>query len=223
MDLTSIFYREVVGVYPFSTNKEEIITRCTIEYLLEGGITEQEILKLLPKFQDNCLITPDLLPDELWKGSLLARDTYYCHHALQLVPPSPVIKKDGTFKEYPFYLEMKIRFTSDDLLKYFYTKASNYQMIKDHKRDTAQLLHMLGRYRYVEEVQGLDLLLFMIDEAVYQHVMITEPFDVKTSTIEVFTLNKLHNIMNERHAKEYDKIKYRNYVIVNGDVLWQIQ
>nr|DAK26737.1 MAG TPA: protein of unknown function (DUF4258) [Caudoviricetes sp.] len=222
MDLTNIFYREVIGIYPFPTNREEAITRHTVEHLKESGITESEILKMLPDFKRKQVIMPADLSDSLWKDSLIERDVYYCHHVLQLVPPVPVIKSSGAFKDYPFYLEIRIRFTEKDLLKYFYDKAFNFQMIKDSKRDTAQLLYMLNRYNHIEGIQGLDLLLFMIDEAVYRHIIITEPFDIKISEIEVFTLNKLRGIINERHAKGYDKIKYRDYLIEDGEIIWQI-
>lgn len=222
MDLTNIFYREVIGIYPFPTNREEAITRHTVEHLKESGIPESEILKMLPTFKQKQVIMPTDFPDSLWKNSLTERNTYYCHHILQLFPPAPVIKNDGSFKEYPFYLEIRIRFTEKDLLKYFYDKAFNFQMIKDSKRDTAQLLYMLDRYNHIEEIQGLDLLLFMIDEAVYRHIIITEPFDIKTSEVEVFALNKLRGIINERRAKGYDKIKYRDYLIEDGEIVWQI-
>ena len=222
MDLANIFYKEVVGIYPFPTNREEAITRCTLAYLLDGGITEKEILKILPTFKDKAVISPDILPDILWRDSLVEKNTYYCHHVLQIIPPDPVVKNDGTFKEFPFYLEIKIRFTEKDLLRYFYKKTFNYHMIKDEKRDSAQLIHMLNRYKRIEDVQELDLLLFMIDEAAYRHITITEPFDIKTSEIEVFTLTKLRNIVNNRHEGKHDKIKYRDYIICDGKITWKI-
>lgn len=222
MDLANIFYKEIVGIYPFPTNREEAITRCTLAYLLDSGITEKEILKILPIFKNKAVISPDILPDALWHNSLTEKNIYYCHHALQIIPPAPIIKNDGTFKEFPFYLEIKIRFTVENLLQYFYRKASNYHMIKDSKRDCAQLMHMLNRYKKIEDIQGLDLLLFMIDEAAYRHIIITEPFDIKTSEVEVFTLTKLRNVINNRRKKKHDKIKYRNYIIYDGEMVWKI-
>lgn len=223
MDLAAYYYRECVGIYPFATNREEAITRHTIAYMLESGLTEAEVFGFLNSIGgEKGFVTPADIPAEAWDESLLDRGQYYCHSRLQLLSPMPIIRSDGTFKEYPFYQEMRIRFTIKDLVDYFYEKIPGYTMLRDDKRDEAQFRHMLKKYRNMHPIQALDIILLMIDEAAYQNVPVVEPFDIKTTFIQQDVVDRLQKTLAECHAKGYDKNIWRTYLIdEQGEITWQ--
>ena len=223
MDLTAYYYRELVGVYPFATDREEAITRHTIAYMEESGLSEVEIFGFLHDIGGKKgYITPADIPAEAWNGSLIERGQYYCHHRLQLLSPTPIIRSDGTFKEYPFYQEMRIRFTMKDLVDYFFEKIPSYSILRDEKRYEAQFRHMLKKFDGMRPIQSLDVVLLMIDEASYQNVPVVEPFDIKTASIQQDVIDRLQKTIAERHAKGYDKNIWRTYLINElGELTWQ--
>lgn len=223
MDLTAYYYRELVGVYPFATDREEAITRHTIAYMEESGLSEVEIFGFLHDIGGKKgYITPADIPAKAWDGSLIERGQYYCHHRLQLLSPMPIIRSDGTFKEYPFYQEMRIRFTMKDLVDYFFEKIPSYSVLRDDKRHEAQFRHMLKKFDGMRPIQSLDIVLLMIDEAAYQNVPVVEPFDIKTASIQQDVIDRLQKTLAERHAKGYDKNVWRTYLIDElGELIWQ--
>ena len=119
MDLADLYYREIVGVYPFSTQREEAVSRCTIAYLEEAGVPKKKIIEMMVSLKEKAFIEPEDIPQNFYDGSLIRPGEYYCHPELQLISPDPVIAKDGTFTQFPFYQEMKICFTMRDLCRYF--------------------------------------------------------------------------------------------------------
>lgn len=223
MDLTTIFYREYVGEYPFKTNQAEAITRCTLAWLEESKISRKEILRILDKFVNKAIITPNDIPDSLWNNSLTEKNQYYCHHEVQLHSPATIYKRDGSCISFPFYQEMKIRYTINDLLDYFYRKVSKYSILRNEKRDTAQLKHLLSQYNGLKKVQPLDIILFLIDTVAFNNISVSEPFELKIPRLVDESIDKAIRIRNERHAKGYDKIIWRNYLVEGNNITWTIK
>lgn len=224
MDLTTMFYREIVGRYPFTTKWQEAQTRCSIAYFKESGIRDEEIFKFLPELYDKGYVEPEDAPDSFWEGSLTEKGKFYCHRQLQLLPPDPIIRRDGTFLSYDFYQEMKIRYTMKDLLKYFYLKTNSYSMIKNDTLFSAQFDALMKKYRSsYSGVQALDIILSLIDEAAYQRVPVVSPFNVAETTLENIVVNRLRHTMAEKHAKNQDKIVWRKYLLEKGKVVCRIE
>lgn len=221
MDLADLYYREIVGVYPFSTQREEAVSRCTIAYLEEAGVPKKKIIEMMISLKEKAFIEPEDIPSSFYDGSLIQRGVYYCHPELQIISPDPVIAKDGTFTQFPFYQEMKICFTMQDLCQYFYRKTARQNNLSDQKRDTGQFVHLLKRYTGLDNIQPLDVVLCMIDEAAYQKMFIAEPFSVKTAQIEAYTIDKLQRIVNEKKAKGHDRPVWRTYLVKDGRAVWQ--
>ena len=222
MDLAAYFFKEIVGVYKFKTPREEALTRCTIAYLQESGVSTAEIFQLLNEVGNTKgYLEPADIPDWIWEKSLTKKGHYYCHHALQLVSPTPIIRRDGTFKEYPFYQEMRIRFTLDDLIEYFYAAIPGYMILRDKGRDERQFKHLLRKYSNLQGIEELDFVLCLIDEAAYQKVPVIEPFNIDTPSMQTQAANKLTKTLAERHAKGYDKNIWRTYLIEQGEMIWQ--
>lgn len=221
MDLATIFFREIVGSYDFDTDHEEVITRCTIAYMQESGIANDEIFKVMEACGEKKLIRPEDLPEFLWDGSLTEKDRYYCHRALQILSPASVIRKDGTFKDYPFYQEMRIRFTMQDLINYFYGRIGSNIFSRDDKRDAAQFNHLLMQFGKVEGISALDLVLMIIDDAAVTNGTVYEPFGLERVVNIQETAQRLKRTMAERHAKGYDQIVWRDYITEKGEITWQ--
>ena len=146
------------------------------EYL-NGGMNPGEVEWFMDRYMEQCeehdkaYLVDDIfdffgvypakkpfVPDP---DNLLEPGRFYYHQALQIAPPPPTVTmmEDGTFKdeEQSFYLEIRERFTLDDLVNYF-----NEKMGRDgsytRERDKGAFRHLLKRY-------DLDTILYTIDEA----------------------------------------------------------
>lgn len=145
----------------------------SIQFLLNKGWTLHDIKEELDNFSRTYpqIVTTLYHIEEIMKtkeppNNLLNPDSFYYHNILREVPPPPTLKKDPESGkmvrvEFEFYLEMKKRFTMQELLDYWYKKMKivpNEHMIK---QDEGKFKYMLGNYT-------IDELLFMIDVAVVQ-------------------------------------------------------
>lgn len=97
--------------------------------------------------------------------NLLDEDTFYYHNELRLVSTPVVIKKDdnGVFQrsEAPFTLQMKKRYTMEDLLAYFYEKNSITSSNHTLRQDEGKFTYLLNQYT-------IDELLFATDIATHK-------------------------------------------------------
>jgi hypothetical protein len=142
----------------------------SIPKLLERGWTLQEIKQELDQFAYDYpqLVTNVYHIDEIMSkkeppNNLIEPDVFYYHNALREVSPPTRIIKDpvtGQFirQSQPFYLEIKKRFTMQDLLNYWYTQMEitpNEHMIRQDE----------GKFKYILSNYTLDEVLFAIDAA----------------------------------------------------------
>lgn len=210
INLVDLFYSEVVGYYPFDTMKERNQTAATIEYLLDCGFSYGEVVDIILKDYSKSgdeIITPDNLPDRLWNNSLIERNKFYYHHELRLTKPLGIKKKINN------YLEMKIRFTMNDLVKYF-NRAFNPE-ISDYKKTATQLEVMLKKFNSSTSlVKPIDLVLRSIDDAKKKSettfTQIYEPWDIqKIGVIEQALESIKRNMAEARYAGE-DKVRWRD-------------
>lgn len=164
MDYAEFYYINTLGYYPFDTEREKLITAATIQYMLDSGIREAEVIRAIETSKPGDCLTPDLLPDWLWENSLLKRDTYYYHHILHLAPPAPKFNPHTKSEvKTAFYMEMRIRFTIDQLVDYFYDTLMISKDLVDRKRDAGSFNYLLGKYSKLGFVQSLDFVLSLID------------------------------------------------------------
>jgi hypothetical protein len=162
-------------------NNYKSVTMKSFEKFIVGGTSADEITKWMDTYKK---VHPS--PNEVYRiediveylhvnankgivkqdpDNLIESGRFYYHPALQVAPPPPVIEilPDGTFKssyeeETEFYLEIKDRFTLDDLVDYFYRKA-DIQKQRNRNADKGAFKHMLKDI-------DLDLLLYAVEEAV---------------------------------------------------------
>lgn len=177
------FKRDARGRIEANDGYKESVSK-SVDQILAGGMKPQELDRLMTEY-----ITTHPTPQETYNvddilkymkvtakkvevkvdpDNLLMRGQFYCHPQLQIAPPPPVIEilPDGTFKasyeEDPeFYLEIKDKYTIDDLLDYFYSRTGIKP--KSRKRDR-------GGIEYLLRIADLDLILYSIDEASVMYI-----------------------------------------------------
>lgn len=175
INLVDFYYNAVVGNFP-ENEKEYNNTKMIFDYLLDSGCELNTILKvILYDMKNKEHITIDDLPDIFWEGSLLKRDTFYFHRELQILSPPPTLTES-----FPFYLEMKIRYTKQDVLNYFMKSFQINNEWIDQKKELGSISYLLDNYKKFGFIEPVDFLLHLID---YVHAMddieINSVFDLR--------------------------------------------
>lgn len=197
--IDSVWYEE--NILGYSTEKS-YITQYTIDYLYDNNYNEGDIVNILSKIKKESIKYKDL-PSKLW-NSLIERDTYYFHPELQILskPPMLFISSDIIIKQVKFFKEIKISYTKQDVLNYFYRK-SNSKIIKDINRDLGSLDYLLSRYKH-QLMNSLDVVLYLIDDHAFEANSL-----LALSNYEVDTLERIENMYYDNHRSGTDKIIYR--------------
>lgn len=197
--IDSVWYEE--NILGYST-KKNYITQYTIDYLYDNNYNEGDIINILSKIKKESIKYKDL-PSKLWNG-LIERDTYYFHPELQILskPPMLSISSDIIIKPVKFFKEIKISYTKQDVLNYFYRKA-NSKIIKDINRDLGSLDYLLSRYKH-QFMNSLDVILYLIDDHAFEANSL-----LALSNYEVDTLERIENMYYDNHRNGTDKIIYR--------------
>ena len=197
--IDSVWYEE--NILGYSTEKS-YITQYTIDYLYDNNYNEGEIINILSKIKKESIKYKDL-PSKLWNG-LIERDTYYFHPELQILskPPMLSISSDIIIKPVKFFKEIKISYTKQNVLNYFYRKA-NSKIIKDTNRDLGSLDYLLSRYKH-QLMNSLDVILYLIDDHAFEANSL-----LALSNYEVDTLERIENMYYDNDRSGTDKIIYR--------------
>jgi hypothetical protein len=197
--IDSVWYEE--NILGYSTEKS-YITQYTIDYLYDNNYNEGDIINILSKIKKESIKYKDL-PSKLWNG-LIERDTYYFHSELQILskPPMLSISSDIVIKPVKFFKEIKISYTKQNVLNYFYRKA-NSKIIKDMNRDLGSLDYLLSRYKH-QLMNSLDIILYLIDDHAFEVNSL-----LALSNYEVDTLERIENMYYDNHRSGTDKIIYR--------------
>lgn len=197
--IDSVWYEE--NILGYSTEKS-YITQYTIDYLYDNNYNEGDIINILSKIKKESIKYKDL-PSKLWNG-LVERNTYYFHPELQILskPPMLYISSDIIIKPVKFFKEIKISYTKQNVLNYFYRKA-NSKIIKDMNRDLGSLDYLLSRYKH-QLMNSLDIILYLIDDHAFEVNSL-----LALSNYEVDTLERIENMYYDNHRSGTDKIIYR--------------
>lgn len=164
-------YTLAVGIEPSEDTLDR--TLATANYLKDNNFDTKDILKILrnamKEIDKNNLEIPirgEDLPNELWNNSLLEKNRFYYSDILHIKSKAPSWNPI-TFKEEcePFFLEMKINFTIDDLLIYYYDKCRVPQGLRDDKKNAGALNHLIKKYEKFNNIPGLDYVIALIDKA----------------------------------------------------------
>ena len=192
MNYADFFYQNYTSQLDEIDEKFFPETQATINYLEDNEVDEGNILKVLLECSGKKVIYKSDLPAFLWQGSLIDRNKFYYHHALQIIPDSG-----------KFYIEMKIQFTLQDLLNYF-TQTLQIEFVNE-KKFTAQLKSLLEEYSHLKFVEPLDFVLTLIDNASWKKLKIFEPFDLNKFDNATDTLELLQEKVSKAEAYNLNK------------------
>lgn len=208
MDYTEFFYTNYIGRYPFNTDAERKVTRRTINHLLESLDNTAKLFEVFESCADKAIIDFQLLPDLLWKDSLIKRNIFYFHPQLQIKSKPPVFDyANGINIVYPYFLEIKEQYTIDNMLEYAYAKLNIPEISKDYKRDKNSLLYLYRTYKNNSVIDQLDFVLFLIDTAANSGNRIKNILNLSDYADD--TMQKIKNIVNFAKQKNFNKVVYR--------------
>lgn len=182
--ITMDFYELMVGTTP-SEEDVKNLNGCVL-YLKDNNFSDREIFNILSD-NKNINIKASELPSKYWEGSLLKPNTFYYHDKLRIMSKAPKWDPE-TLREitYPYFLEMKIMFTMDDLIEYFYQKTLIPVELRNRKNEEASFKYLLDKYK-VMKTEPIDFILFLIDSA-KEEDSIYKVFDLQKYEPDVFKM-----------------------------------
>lgn len=188
---------------------EDILTTSrTIDYLKDCGFNIIEILAELSRHTESA-ITGDILTDNLWKGSLVKKRAFYLHRELRLISPPPIYDfKTDTLITSKFYCEMKIRYTTNDVLQYFYNRIgkTNRQLVEE-RADRRAIDYMMKLYKNIDYVEPLDIILTSIDRYLAKNPDCHKLIETTDDNIEI--IKELQRDMLQLEAQDLRQIIWR--------------
>lgn len=173
-DATSLAHYFVHHITQSTVGVEKRIEQAkqAIESLVKEGWFIEEIKEVFDQFSKeyprvvlNVYHVGEIMQNKTMPSNLLSAEEFYYHNALREISPPTRLVQDpvtGQFirKSTPFYLEMKKRFTMNDLLRYWYDQmgiqATEHLLRQDE-----------GKFTYLLQNYTVDELLFCIDRAKY--------------------------------------------------------
>lgn len=164
MDLVEFYYSNTVGCYPGEDNDFRDKTKKVVDYLEDAGVSNEKILRFLEEAPAANYLTTDMLSDWIWEDSILKREAFYYHNTLQITSKAPSFSPiTGKETVYPFYLEMKINYSMNDLINYCYRKLGLDPVFLDYKKDAGSFNFLLKRYESLSFIEPVDFILSLVD------------------------------------------------------------
>ena len=201
------YYSLISGLEPELENFNRTIS--TAKYLKDNGFNNQEIFKIF-KFISKQKIEGEDLPKSLWNDSLLEKGVYYYHNEFHITSKPPTWNP-VTFEEEcePFFMEMKIKYTIEDLRDRFYDKCKVPLGLREDKLVEGGLKHLLSKYNNLS-AQSIDYIMLMMDLADedVDRELITNVFDLEKYSKQAFIM--LEDIVQETQVNKSNKIIWRN-------------
>lgn len=201
------YYSLISGLEPELENFNRTIS--TAKYLKDNGFNNQEIFKIF-KFISKQKIEGEDLPKSLWNDSLLEKGVYYYHNEFHITSKPPTWNP-VTFEEEcePFFMEMKIKYTIEDLRDRFYDKCKVPLGLREDKLVEGGLKHLLSKYNNLS-AQSIDYIMLMMDLADedVDRELITNVFDLEKYSKQAFMI--LEDIVQEAQVNKSNRIIWRN-------------
>jgi hypothetical protein len=192
-------------------NQNREMTSLTIDYLFDCGFSFIEIIQELYRHEEKDIL-PKNLKSILWNKSLIKRDAFYLHNEVRITSEAPYYDflKDKEIVP-KFYCEMKIRYTVEDLLNYFYSKLSPLsRQLVDKKADIGAVNYFMNKFSNIDWVEPLDIILCSIDYKLKENSEHYRIIDVCQNNKEI--IEQLQSEMRELEAKDFRKAVYRHGV-----------
>lgn len=217
--LINDYFSMRLGFEPDESQINRVIA--TAKYLADNGKTNKEIFKILMDSNtdlpedcemsaiDAAIVMGNELPDYLWENSLLKKGVYYYNNRLHITSKAPTWNPK-TFKEEcePFFMEMIISFTMEDLLSMYYAECRVPVGLRNKTRDEGAMNHLLNKYNNLK-APSLDYVLMMIDLASKDIELdfLSNPFELENYSKEAFII--LEEMAEEAALLKSNVIKWR--------------
>lgn len=180
-------------VYGHTIEDENILKelRKTINYLIDNNYDKAFILSYLLEYGP-------VISETLWHDTLLKPNTFYYHEQLTIMPGPSIWNPNMKEQSHRFYLEMKIKYTIDDLLNYYYTELLIPVELRDRSKDKGAFEYMLKKYTKFK-CEPIDFILYLIDYSKQEEAFITNVFDLQKYERE--TYEKINHIVENNIYK----------------------
>ena len=164
-------YELCYGIEP--EERDLLLLEIKHQRLLDNGYSNKEANKILIDTKLN-------IENYEHKDSILNKeDPIYRHHELQIhSKPGGFDPATCTIIKRPYYLEMRQRYTINDLLNYYYTKLIVPPLFRDEKRDIGAFNHLINSFKS-PVINSVDFILFVIDYAASNGYKTNNPLDLK--------------------------------------------
>lgn len=214
LPILKYYYGSIKGNKDIDLKDQDVLaTANTLDYLFDCGFTTAEITREIGRHRGERIEYKDLSED-LWNGSLIKKGAFYLHRSLRLMSSAPVYSfETNETIEYPYYCEMRIRFTEDDVLDYFCSRLSFLsRALEDREYDRHALKGLLLKYSAFDYVEPLDIILCSIDNHLKQHSDCYRLIDVTNTNQEV--IKTLLDDMMTLNMTDSRKLVSRNKCLI---------
>lgn len=163
-------YEICCGVEP--EEKDLLLLEIKYQRLIDNGYTDKEA--------KNILINSKLDIDNYeHTDSIINGNKLYRHCELQIHSiPGGFDPETCTIIKRPYYLEMKSRYTMNNLLDYYYTKLVVPMLFRDEKRDIGAFKHLFSSFKS-PLIDSVDFILFVIDYVSSYEYKVNNPLELK--------------------------------------------
>lgn len=178
-EYADFYFNFMIGEFP-EDEEEYRKTANLFAYLEDSGITDGEIYMITGMVKPKKFLTIDDIPTSLWDKSLLEKGKFYFHKELQIQSPPPTW--DETF---PFFLEIKIRYTLDDALDYFIKRSGIRESWVNRDKEIGSIKYLLKEYKKFDFMEPIDFFLHLIDYSVSANKELNSIYDLRDQEIEL--------------------------------------
>ena len=159
------FFKHYVGYLPEDENVV-LATQNMIQHYEDCGLHD-----FLPCIYEECakdaMLSPRNIPSKLWeKDNLLDNSKFYFHPLLRITNSAPQYDpSQNKTIEFPYFYEVKERFTIKDLLLYSVEKLNRSNEFCDNKQDVGAIKYLLSVLANTRkyEIEPVDFILHLID------------------------------------------------------------
>lgn len=206
MDYSELYYEQTFGCYPFSTDEPRKETERYIQCLKDNGFSNDEIIKAINYFSQHgeASISSNSIQNYQKRfserGNLIEPGRYYYHSLLHITPPAPTFDPNtGQTKVYPFFEEMVMQFTREDLISHIYLSLNIPTEFTDHSKDNGAIEFLLNKYNNLQ-MSALDFILYAVDIMAMKGERASKILDI--TNVEIETLEEVNRIyLNSAHKR----------------------
>lgn len=207
--LLKYYYGEIIDKIGSEYTDEDILqTDKVIDYLKESGYSVAEIGAELTRHKTVRIYGKDLTQN-IYKNSLVKKGAFYLHRELCLISRPPEYDFfTNTVKNYPFYYEVKARYTVQNVLDYFYKQLSPLsRQMSDQKTDAKTVSYLMSKYSNIDYVEPLDIILCSIDRYIKDNPDGYKLIEISNNNMDI--IKQLQSDMQSLEAKDSRKITWR--------------